>query len=598
MADLIPCALTQHTVYTPAQRPGFVAWAAAYSFGDGSVGLSFDETLRQPNPAFCVPKLEFAEVTGTPVSYCSVEGGSADQTTFRVHMRSRDGIHFEETGRCLRDSGTFCCVGFPDGSLIGYNVSHRNKEGTGWEECIQVRQSRDGGSTWQPICTLFPGTAPYIWRARRLRDGTIILLASFYGTPWGIGHTRPTRNTMLPGETYQSKIQTFFVTSTDGIHYSTPQYILPGIGAHEYDVVELEDGRLLFVAGDVQGTPVGRQILTPSADGWINAGLLPIFAGAPQDPQKDPQGGFIPETMVWDAKNRLILGYRRNKGFSVSNDLGENWVKLTPDTPYTMLYQPFMIPLSDGSIAMYGHVGGDSAFGQQDMTIQAQRIDPSPAAGLLPRAVTLTLERLLSQDGSHYVNGFQTRVVCDGQPLPDQPVEFRFNHFWKDDGAVNTTAQADAPVKLTAVTDADGYAQVYARCFDHLADIHLAYNVDVVCPGSPTVRPCSGPMMTVLALTPYRRQLYPRDAYFAGGVLYLSPGFLQDFPQAIPMLKESISGSDRFYPCALTEDAVLRLKEAGVLTTGEDGVLRWIPSVHAARPLDDVKPMASGDWYE
>ena len=29
MADMIPCALTQHTVYTPAQRPGFVAWAAA-----------------------------------------------------------------------------------------------------------------------------------------------------------------------------------------------------------------------------------------------------------------------------------------------------------------------------------------------------------------------------------------------------------------------------------------------------------------------------------------------------------------------------------------------------------------------------------------
>ena len=48
----------------------------------------------------------------------------------------------------------------------------------------------------------------------------------------------------------------------------------------------------------------------------------------------------------------------------------------------------------------------------------------------------------------------------------------------------------------------------------------------------------------------------------------------------------------------MTEDAIQRLKEAGVLITGEDGVLRWIPSVHAARPLDDVKPMVSGDWYE
>ncbi len=103
-----------------------------------------------------------------------------------------------------------------------------------------------------------------LWRVRCLRDGTLVVLASLYGTPWGPGRERATRNTMLPGETYQSKIQPFFLTSRDGREFSAPNYILPGIGAHEFDFVELPDGRLLFIAGDVQGTPVGRQFVTPS----------------------------------------------------------------------------------------------------------------------------------------------------------------------------------------------------------------------------------------------------------------------------------------------------------------------------------------------
>lgn len=597
-SSYLPCSLKQKTIYIPEKRPGFVAWVAAYSFEDGSVGLSFDETIQQPNPSFSAPKLEFAEVTGTPVSYCSIEGGSADQTTYRVHMRSYDGIHFKETGRCLRDDGTFCCVGFPDGRLVGYNVSHRNQAGNGWNDYIQVRESCDGGSTWRQIRTLLKGTSPYVWRARRLRDGTIVILASLYGTAWGIGFPRATRNTMFPYETYQSKIQTFFITSPDGYQYSEPHYILPGIGAHEYDFIELDDGRLLFIAGDVQGTPVGRQVVVPSEDGWLNEALLPIHSGSPEDPQKNPQGGFVPETMTWDPQNRLILGYRRNKGFSVSNDLGENWTKLNPDAAFTYLYQPFMLSLPDGSIAMYGHVGGDNAFGERDMTIQAQWIDPSAAVNLLPKAVHLTLERLLSEDQSHYTNSFRTRLTSDGQALSGQMVEFRFNRFWAPDGSVNTTAQENAPLKLRAMTDNQGFAQVHAADFDHLADIHLAYNVDVVCPGSDTVRFGAGPLMTVLALTPYRKQLFPRDAYFAGGTLYLSPQFIRDFPQAPEQLLRFVSDNSLFCADLLDPRAVTRLLDAGVLKAEADGTLYWISSVHAPRPLNDVKPMLSGDWYE
>src|SRR5699024_6183934 len=141
------------------------------------------------------------------------------------------------------------------GRILGFDVPRRNAQGTGWCDYLRVRESADGGATWRDVCRLLEGCAPYLWRVRRLKSGEIIVLASLYGTPWGPGRERATRNTMLPGESYESKIQTFFLTTRDGREYSGPHYILPGIGAHEFDVAELPDGRLLFIAGDVQGTP-------------------------------------------------------------------------------------------------------------------------------------------------------------------------------------------------------------------------------------------------------------------------------------------------------------------------------------------------------
>ena len=212
LTDSIPWRgdFEQKLVYAPEKRPGFVAWVTAFPYGDGSIGISFDETLEAENPDFIPPRLEFAEAAGVPVSYCSVEGGSARQRSYRVYMRSVDGVNFIETGRCGRREGSLCNAGFPDGRIVGFDVPRYNDERTGWSDCIRVRESRDGGSTWTDVRRLLEGTAPYLWRVRCLRDGTLVVLASLYGTPWGPGRERATRNTMLPGETYQSKIQPFF----------------------------------------------------------------------------------------------------------------------------------------------------------------------------------------------------------------------------------------------------------------------------------------------------------------------------------------------------------------------------------------------------
>ena len=66
LTDSIPWRgdFEQKLVYAPEKRPGFVAWVTAFPYGDGSIGISFDETLEAENPDFIPPRLEFAEAAG------------------------------------------------------------------------------------------------------------------------------------------------------------------------------------------------------------------------------------------------------------------------------------------------------------------------------------------------------------------------------------------------------------------------------------------------------------------------------------------------------------------------------------------------------
>ena len=122
-------------IYTPAQRPGFAAWATAFAYGDGRIGLSFKETVRGRDPQYRPPRLELGEAVGAPVSYCSVECGSENECSYRVYLVSSDGGQtFSETGRCLLQEGSFLNMGLPDGTIIGYDVPRLNEDGTGWSE--------------------------------------------------------------------------------------------------------------------------------------------------------------------------------------------------------------------------------------------------------------------------------------------------------------------------------------------------------------------------------------------------------------------------------------------------------------------------------
>lgn len=581
-------------IYWPQKRPGFVAWTTAFSYNDGSIGLSFKETIIRNNSTYTPPKLELSEAMGIPVSYCSVECSCEDQQSFRVYLRSFDyGKTFSETGRCPIEQGSFCNVGFPDGRILGLDVQRINESGTSWSNFISVRESYDGGTTWLELPRLLEGCAPYLWRVRQLKDGTIVVCASLYGTPWGEGEERTTRNTMLPGESYLNKIQTFFMTSKDGGQtFDGPHYILPGTGAHEFDFVELNDGSLLFIAGDVQGTPVARQIVKKHAkNGYINSTLYGINRGAPKNP-KDPQSGFVPETLVM-LPDGLIVGSRRNKPYSCSNDLGENWFEIDNLPP--SLYQPYMHLMDDGTVVNFGHFGGDSAFGQVDMYIGADyfKMDNS-----LPKSGKLKLWRELDPKGNHFINKFSASLTVMEKPVPGQRLTFRFQPVWNSDGSISTVKQENAMIIREATTDKNGIATVSIPEFDGIGDIHFYYNADVVFrPEKEDYMPCDGPMMCVAALTPHRFNRYPYDAYFAEGTLYLSPELIDEFPYLMELLQnECRKASDKLEQGIVPKEVADRFISVGVLNE-KDGELYWLKSVHAPCPLKEVLKMAGGDWY-
>ena len=68
------------TIYTPKVRPGFTAWTTCFDYGDGRIGLSFKETVRERDPFYQPPLLEMGEAVGAPVSLRWTFSGNPGQT--------------------------------------------------------------------------------------------------------------------------------------------------------------------------------------------------------------------------------------------------------------------------------------------------------------------------------------------------------------------------------------------------------------------------------------------------------------------------------------------------------------------------------------
>jgi hypothetical protein len=280
--------------------------------------------------------------------------------------------------------------------------------------------------------------------------------------------------------------------------------------------------------------------------------------------------------------NGLLVGSRRCQAYSCSADEGENWHKIDGLPP--SLYQPFLSITPSGDLVNIGHFGGDAAFGQVDMHIGA---DFFQVESDLPGKGELLLERCLSADGSRFLNRYRANLSCEGRPIAGQEIVFRFE----------PCGDTGFPAKeATAATDKDGWAEAGLEECDCSRDIYFSYSAKASFAGSSQCSSCESPLMQVYAMRPSRKNPYPYSAYFAEGVLYLSPEFMEKWPDAAEILKPAIGRADGLAHDSIGEALLTDLMHAGVLIES-DGKKRWQQSIHAPFPLAGVKPMGGGDWF-
>jgi hypothetical protein len=214
-----------------------------------------------------------------------------------------------------------------------------------------------------------------------------------------------------------------------------------------------------------------------------------------------------------------------------------------------------------------------------------------------------------------YLNRFEASLRAGDKPLAGQTLVFRFTPVWRPDGTVDTTPQDDAPIRHTAVTDANGIAAVSVSEFDKIPDIHHYYNVDVVfgptqsdkSAATSTTEPktalssCAfsgarSPLMCVASLRPRRACMFPYGAHFANGRLCLSPDIIARFPMADTALLAATSDTGILDATAIDSELLQLLLDAHVLEDNGE-IFTWYPSIHHGKLLDSVEVMLTGDWY-
>jgi len=568
-------------VYYPEVRPGYAAWVVFFDFGNGDLGLCFNEIRKRKNPDFRPYSLEFKEAMNAPYMFgCTVGNAHPDFTNEYVYMKSVDGGRtWEQTGRCVVCGRHLWHVGFPDGRMIRI---HGTRDATPLEFSVVVEESGDGGNTWKEISRLQEGYNTVMMKAKRLRDGSVVFCGPICPA-FGPDLAKDTRQTLPPGELYPHEAA-FYVSSDEGRTWDGPHYVLPGILAWEFDFVELPDGSLLFINSAVQsGRPV-RQIAKKTATGYINEPLTVIRRGGEWGPE-DLEGGFVPETVCITPEG-LLVGALRGKPYSCSADLGENWFEIAGLPPSR--YQPMILQAGDGRILNAWHNGYDAHFGEVDMFIGIHefRLDAS-----LPKSTRLTLKRRLRPDGNKFINAYDAKLTAGGRPVADREIELRLLPVWTPEGKHEPRDVREAGELRRAVTDAEGVARFELTELDRIPDVHFAYRLAAsFSPKSgDELAPCLGPERMAYAMTSERNRPAAYPVYMTHGWIMITPETRERFPELADVVAK-FDGRNPDAPAetwieAVRDEARAReildfLVQNGLLILGADGVYRWYRCVH------------------
>ena len=572
-------------IYYPENRPGYTAWASLFQFGNGDLGVAFNEIRQGKNPDFNAPSLEFVECMVLPYRMSSdiYPLANPDIIFEYVNLKSTDGgKSWEKTGQCTVGSRHFYHIGFPDGRLVRLEGVRQYRYELSPEDriCNIVEESTDGGNTWREISSFLDGKFFYGHKLKKLKSGAIIA-AGPIELSLGPGGERFGRHSNISGEI--KPLQSCFMISDDGGYtWDGPHYIFPGIMAWEPDFVELADGSLLFINSTVQAGRAVRQIVKKTATGWVNEPLMEIRRGIPENWEENRQGGFTPET-VTISENGLIVGARRGGVYSCSNDFGENWYEI--EGAPKCEYQPMIEYLGDNKFLTVWHEGGDTRFGEIDMFIGT---DEFTLKENLPGATKLTLERELSEDKNQYINAFSAKLTADGKPVSGRELELRLRNLRlpQPDGKVNPVNVWDSPDIRRAATGEDGIAHFVLKDKENIMDVGHCYEVAVSFTPEPDdeLIPCKGPAMMNRALTTRRGETAPHPAYLRWGTLMITPETAEHFPDLSEIVKhfdipEPDTKIDQWVEAAGSEERAEEildfLIESHIVIKDDDGVYHW-----------------------
>ena len=350
----------RQTIYHSPQKPGFTSWVGAWTMPDGSLMVSFTQATGPVEGRPQAPKEVQHKLTWPPPGHPGYDMTGLDLRN--VHLRSTDAgktwkqISADAFKSCMNGITGEAQTALADGTIVrgvwGYYLPYNPElPRTGYLE-----RSTDGSKTWGMPEVLLDPEKYSAWpkRLRVLRDGRLIAIG---------GVARVPANSRTRAE-YNGLFEPLLMVSSDqGKSWKGPIAVVPAEyrarwGGEEFDAAELPNGDLLCVFRRADPEKGGREarwqgVLKKSGDTW-----LPGEVG----PAPFPHSGH-PDVLA--TREGAILHVATN-GIHWSSNAGHTWHKL--DVPGTAYY-PRAVQAADGRIFVFGHVGGDNAYGSVDQSI-------------------------------------------------------------------------------------------------------------------------------------------------------------------------------------------------------------------------------------
>ncbi len=340
----------RQTIYHSPQTPGYTCWVGAWVMPDGDLMTCFTQATGPVEGRSKAPK----EVMDLLSWYPQYDMTGLD--LHNVHLRSSDAgktwkqVSADPFKTCMNGVTGEAQGALPDGTIVrgvfGFYLPYdKDLPKTGF-----LQRSTDGTKTWGKPEVLLSPENNTVWprRIRTLRDGRVLLLLGVAPLPAG-KHTR---------QEFSNRLEpTILISSDTGRTWSKPLRAAPedqlaGF-TEEFDVAELDNGDLLTIYRRIDDAKRWQGILKKADGTWIPGKVGPIELPHSGQPEllKTLQGPIL---------------HLATSGIHWTSDAGQTWTAL--NVPGTAYY-PRSVQTKDGRIFVFGHVGGDDAYGKADQSI-------------------------------------------------------------------------------------------------------------------------------------------------------------------------------------------------------------------------------------